>query len=210
MNITDCGKIIESILFAAGYPVTYEKLSETLEIPIEQVRSVVEAQSAEYEGRGIQLIRFSDSCQLCTVEENEMWVKKALGLKSGGALSNSSLEVLSIIAYNQPVTRAFIEQVRGADSSYAIQTLSEKQLIECIGKLDVPGHPNLYATTDAFLRVFGLSDVSELPKAEVLAAAIGQNSESDMSLDEERAVLTSDPSGENLKNETPSETADNQ
>jgi segregation and condensation protein B len=119
--------------------------------------------------RGVQLIRFDKACQLCTKSEYEAYVKLALGIKQGrGNLSNSSLEVLAIIAYHQPVTRAYIEQVRGLDSSYSIAVLTEKNLIEKKGRLDVPGRPSLYGTTIDFLRCFGLTSLDQLPSVEML------------------------------------------
>ena len=162
--------MIEAILFAAGFPVTYERLAETCGITEDELFSLLDSKAFSYAGRGIRLVRFSDSCQLCTNELYERTVKTALGMRSGGALSHSALETLAIVAYHQPVTKSFIEQVRGVDSSYAVTTLCEKQLIEVTGRLDVPGKPNLYGTTDTFLRCFGLASLTELPKSEVLDA----------------------------------------
>lgn len=167
-NIPKCEKIIEAILFAAGHPMGYSKLAETLGISLELCKKIVsdfaERYNADdYISRGIMFATFPDSCQLCTKEEYGYYIKKALGIKKGGHLSASSLEVLAIIAYNQPVTRAFVDTVRGVDSSYAISSMCDKNLIESCGKLDVPGRPRLYRTTDAFLRVFGLNSLSDLP-----------------------------------------------
>ena len=170
MNHQDRIPVIEAILFAAGFPVKYERIAETCEITVEELSELLDSEAFAYEDRGIRLVRFSDSCQLCTNESYERQVKQALGMRSGGALSNSALETLAIVAYNQPVTKAFIEQVRGVDSSYAVTTLCEKQLIEVVGRLDVPGKPNLYGTTETFLRCFGLASLEELPKNEVLEA----------------------------------------
>ena len=166
-------EIIESVLFAAGHPVTYEKLADILEIPTSAVKELVSMYEERYNSgelpRGVQLIRFDKACQLCTKSEYESYVKLALGIKQGrGNLSNSSLEVLAIIAYHQPVTRAYIEQVRGLDSSYSIAVLTEKNLIEKKGRLDVPGRPSLYGTTLDFLRCFGLSSLDQLPSVEML------------------------------------------
>lgn len=169
--------VIEAILFAAGFPVKYEKIAQTLEITEDEVKEILSSGAFSYENRGIRLVTFSDSCQLCTDELYERQVKTALGMRHGGALSNSAMETLAIIAYNQPATKSFIEQVRGVDSSYAITTLCEKQLIEVIGRLDVPGKPNLYATTETFLRCFGLSSLEELPKTEILESTAQVNSE---------------------------------
>lgn len=176
--------VIEAILFAAGFPVKYERIQDTLGLCYEELDELLSSKAFEYKGRGIRLVRFSDSCQLCTNEDYEKQVKATLGMRSGGALSNSALEVLAIVAYNQPVTKAFIEQVRGVDSSYAVTTLCEKQLIDVIGRLDVPGKPNLYATTDTFLRCFGLASLEELPKNEVLEAVSSGEGNDDASVTE--------------------------
>lgn len=171
--------VIEAALFAAGFPVKFERLEEVLGLSHDDLLELLRSKAFEYKGRGIRLVMFSDSCQLCSNEEYEKQVKSILGMKSGGALSNSALEVLAIIAYNQPVTKAFIEQVRGVDSSYAVTTLGEKQLIEVTGRLDVPGKPNLYGTTDTFLRCFGLGSLDELPKSEVLDAVTSRAEETE-------------------------------
>ena len=157
--------IIEAVLFAAGYPLEYEKLAEVAEVSVIEVRDCVESLKAQYlnDSHGIQLVTYADSCQFCTREGYEDYIRKALGIKQSGKLSASSMEVLAIIAYNQPVTKAVIEQIRGVDSSYALSILAEKSLIEAVGRLDVPGQPNLYGTTQDFLRVFGLSSLQDLP-----------------------------------------------
>ena len=168
MNLPDgLSRAIEAILFAAGYPVTYEKLASVLEVGVREIKKATEAMLPAYEDRGIQLLLFENSCQLCTKEEHEPLIRSALGIKGAGGLSNSCLEVLAIIAYNQPVTRAFIEQVRGSDSSYAMNILTDRHLIEVTGRLSVPGKPMLYSTTEDFLRVFGLGSVEDLPKTEL-------------------------------------------
>ena len=123
---------IEAILFAAGHPVTYEKLGESLDLFESQVRKKVTEFAKEYNAdtrRGIMLLTFEDSCQLCTKEQYIPFIKDALGIKKGGNLSNSSLEVLAIVAYNEPVTRAFIDTVRKVDSAYVVSSLCEKNLI---------------------------------------------------------------------------------
>ena len=157
--------IIEAVLFAAGYPLEYEKLAEVAEVSLSEVRYAVECLKEQYaaEAHGIQLVTYADSCQFCTCEGYENYIRKALGIKQSGRLSASSMEVLAIVAYNQPVTKAVIEQIRGVDSSYALSILMEKSLIETVGRLDVPGKPNLYGTTQDFLRVFGLASLQELP-----------------------------------------------
>lgn len=173
-------EIIEAVLFAAGHPVSYDKLADILEITPSEVKDILSLYEGKYNGsdipRGVQLIRFDKACQLCTKSDYEPYIKLALGIKQGKAnLSNSSLEVLAIIAYHQPVTRAYIEQVRGLDSSYSVAVLLEKNLIEKKGKLDVPGRPSLYGTTLDFLRVFGLSSLDQLPSVEMLTFDIEEN-----------------------------------
>jgi len=164
MNIDETVNQLEAILFAAGYPVTFERIAEVLEIEHESVTEVAEALKKRCDDNGgVQLVLYHDSCQLCTKEKYETVVRKALGMKTTGTISASLLEVLSIVAYNQPVTKSFIEQIRGVDCSYAVSSLCEKQLIECVGRLEVPGKPMIYATTDTFLRLFGLSSVADLP-----------------------------------------------
>ncbi len=170
ISVSKAEKIIEAVLFAAGYPVTYQKLAEILNYKENEVRKIAASMEASYPGRGIQMVLYDDSCQLCTVEDCESYIKTALGIRRNGNLSKTSLEVLAIVAYNQPVTRAYIEQVRGVDSAYAVNSLIERGLIEAKGRLDVPGRPNLYGTTADFLRCFGLSSIGELPMPEVLLA----------------------------------------
>ena len=159
--------VIEACLFAAGHPLTYVRLGEVLGVSAAECADTVEKMAALYNNpefpRGVMLIRFPDSCQLCTREQYAEDIKLALGIRRGGRLSASLLEVLAVIAYNQPVTRTFVDTVRGVDSAYAVNALQEKNLIEPCGKLDAPGRPTLYRTTEDFLRVFGLGALDELP-----------------------------------------------
>lgn len=159
-------EIIEAMLFAAGYPLEYAKIAEILALPVSTVREIIARMKEGYQSshRGIQIVTLDRSVQLCTKEKYEDYIRLALGIHQRGKLSNSCLEVLAIIAYNQPITKAVIEQIRGVDSGYAISTLSEKSLIEVKGRLDVPGKPNLYGTTDDFLRVFGVESLDDLPR----------------------------------------------
>lgn len=158
---------IEAILFAAGHPITYEKLSVVLGIPTYEVLRILKLMEPAYNDedseRGLLLLLLEDSCQLCTKEKYAPLIKEVLGIRRGGNLSASSLEVLAIIAYNQPCTRSYVDLVRGVDSGYSINSLYEKGLIEQRGRLDVPGRPILYGTTNDFLRVFGISSVDDLP-----------------------------------------------
>lgn len=165
---------IEAILFAAGHPIEYEKLSAVLGLSVKDVKNMVEAMSEEYNSerskRGLLLLMYPESCQLATKEEFLPYIREALGIKRGGNLSASTLEALAVVAYNQPVTRAFVDAVRGVDSSYAMTSLIDKGLIESLSRLDAPGRPMLYTTTEKFLRVFGLSSLDDLPETELTPA----------------------------------------
>ena len=159
--------VIEAVLFAAGYPIPYERLAEITESDISLVKESVSLLSEKYkdEAFGIQVIEYAEECQFCTKEGYEAYIREALGIKQGGKLSASSLEVLAIVAYHQPVTRSQIEHIRGVDSSYAVTNLVMKKLIEEKGRLDVPGRPVLFGTTPDFLRCFGFSSLDDLPDA---------------------------------------------
>ena len=163
---------IEAILYAAGYPVKYEKIAEVLGLDLRNTKTLISHMCDKYNGEdsdhGILLLMYEDTCQFCTKEQYAPYIREALGIRRGGNLSASSMEVLAIVAYNQPVTRTFVDQVRGVDSSYAMNSLIDKALIEACGRLDAPGRPMLYATTEKFLRVFGLRSLSELPETEVM------------------------------------------
>lgn len=164
---------IEAIMFAAGYPMKYEKLAEVLGLTPSEIKRYVSELAEKYndDDHGIMILMFPETCQFCTKEQHLPLIKEALGIKRGGNLSNSSMEVLAIVAYNQPVTRSFVDLVRGVDSNYAMNSLIDKGLIENCGRLDAPGRPMLYGTTDKFLRVFGISSVNELPEIELLRAS---------------------------------------
>ena len=165
---------MEAILFAAGHSMPYEKLAEVLELTTSLVKKYVKELAETYAEKGITLLIFPDSCQLSTKEEFAFYVREALGIRRGGNLSASSMEVLAVVAYNQPITRSFIDTIRGVDSSYAVGSLLDKGLIEAIGRMDAPGRPMLYGTTDKFLRVFGLNSLEDLPETEALSAAAQQ------------------------------------
>ncbi len=159
---------IEAILFASGDPVTYEQMAKAFEIPVSELKQIVYDYAKKYNEinlkRGVTLLTYDTSCQLCTKPEYISVIRTALGVKrSAGTLSTSTIEALTIIAYQQPVTRAYVDAVRNADSSYAMENLLNRKLIECIGRKDAPGRPMLYGTTSAFLRCFGLSSLDELP-----------------------------------------------
>ena len=163
---------IEAILFAAGYPVKYTKIAEVLGLDLHNTKTLIEHMSTAYNGdkskHGLNLLMFDETCQFCTKEQYAPYIREALGIRRGGNLSASSMEVLAVVAYNQPVTRSFVDQVRGVDSSYAFNSLIDKALIEACGRLDAPGRPMLYVTTEKFLRVFGIQSLSELPATETM------------------------------------------
>ena len=166
-NKTELYPVIEAVLFAAGYPVPYERLAEIADADIQLIKEAVADLREKYAADtfGIQIVEYETDCQFCTKEAHEGYIREALGIKQGGKLSNSSLEVLAIVAYHQPVTRQQIEHIRGVDSSYAVSNLVLKKLIEEKGRLDVPGRPVLFGTTSDFLRCFGFSSLDDLPDA---------------------------------------------
>lgn len=168
MEIKELAYTIEAILFAAGYPVEIIKLMEVTGTDKDQFDAAIGVLNEKYSGEsGVKLVFLDGKYQLCTSEKYLDKVREALGIRRGGNLSRASLEVLAIIAYNQPTTRPFIEQVRGVDCTYTVSSLLEKGLIEVCGHLDAPGRPSLYKTSSDFLRVFGLSSVHDLPPFEV-------------------------------------------
>lgn len=187
MQIANIESAIEAILYAAGYPVKYAKLSEVLGIEVKDVKIMTEHMAEQYNKedsiRGINLLLFEDSCQFCTKEQYAPYIREALGIKRGGNLSASSLEVLAVIAYNQPVTRAYVDTVRGVDSSYAMNSLIDKGLIEACGRLDAPGRPMIYKTTEKFLRVFGINSIEDLPQTESLEEIAQNEAESIITMD---------------------------
>ena len=172
MQIANIESAIEAILYAAGYPVKYTKISEVLGLEVKDVKTMIEHMAESYNKedspRGINLLMFEETCQFCTKEVYAPYIREALGIKRGGNLSASSLEVLAVVAYNQPVTRAYVDTVRGVDSSYAMNSLIDKGLIEACGRLDAPGRPMIYMTTEKFLRVFGINSLEDLPQTESL------------------------------------------
>lgn len=199
-TVEDIKRAVEAILFAAGYPVKYEKLSEVIGLSPRDMKNLIESMSREYDGRGIQLLLYPDTCQLTTREVFAPYIREALGIKRGGNLSNASLEVLAVVAYNQPVTRSFVDDLRGMDSSYAVSSLLDKGLIEAIGRLDAPGRPMLYGTTDKFLRVFGLTCLEDLPKTEALEAA--NASAQGILIEKDASQLTIDTTADEAGSET--------
>ena len=161
---------LEAVLFACGSPVTFDRLCEILEVDPDGLREAAAVLKEKYSDdrtSGITLITVEDAYQLCTKAFVADYVKKGLEMRKTPSLSRAALEVLAIVAYNQPVTRSFIEMVRGVDSSSIVSSLVEKGLIAERGTLDAPGRPILFGTTDAFLRCFGLERIEDLPKTDL-------------------------------------------
>ena len=165
MNKQQTISALEAVLFASGDPISIDRLSQTFEIKPEEVEKYINELEKKYEESksGFYVVRLENTYQLITREEFAPYIKKAFDIKRRTPLSPAALEVLAVIAYNQPVTRAFIEQVRGVDCSGVVTTLVEKGLIEERGRLELPGRPLLYGTTKVFLRSFGLNDLGDLP-----------------------------------------------
>ena len=159
MELRQLKASVEGVLFASGDPVSAAHLAEVLEMPEEDVLRALTliADGCADEQRGIALLQMEDKWQLATKNELAGVVRRALDTRRNTPLSPAALEVLAIIAYNQPVSRSFIEQVRGVDSSSTVQTLLQKGLVEEAGRLDLPGRPISFRTTDVFLRTFGIS-----------------------------------------------------
>lgn len=157
---------IEAILFAAGEAVSAARIALVLGVDAGQVLDCAKKLADEYsfQQRGIRLVRMGDSLQLCSSPEHAQQIIQALERRKPPKLSQPALEVLAICAYFQPVTRAYVDQVRGVDSSYTMGVLLERGLIEPCGKLDVTGRPSIYRTSELFLRTMGITNLNELPK----------------------------------------------
>ena len=165
MTVKELIPAFEAVLFSGGEPLSIERFSQVFDITPETVTEVMNQLSAQLDknNRGIKLLRMENTYQLATKEAYAEYIKKAFDIKRRTPLSPAALEVLAVIAYNQPVTKSFIEQVRGVDCSGVVTTLFEKGLVEELGSLELPGRPLLYGTTKNFLRCFSMSDLSELP-----------------------------------------------
>lgn len=170
---------LEAMLFASGEPVEASKLAELLELDIENITKMLAHLGDLYDERnsGIRLVRIDGKYQLCTREEYGDDVRALLEIRKNSPLSQAAFEVLAIIAYNKTVTKSFIEQIRGVDCAGSIANLVQKGLIEEKGRLDLPGRPLVYGTTDRFLRCFSLNSLDDLPDLPSIDDA--QNADSD-------------------------------
>ena len=178
MKMKELQSTVEAVLFAAGEPLELSRLSQALELDELLLSRILENLAAKYdeEDAGICLLRMEDRYQLCSRREYADAVRKVLEIKRNAPLSQAAFEVLAIVAYNQPVTKAFIEQIRGVDCSAVLATLTQKALIEERGRLDLPGRPLIYGTTPNFLRCFCVSSLEELPALPERTPESGENS----------------------------------
>ncbi len=169
MNELNLQYAIEGILFAAGEPVKAAKLAAVLEVSVEAIEEACKVLMHEYDinVRGIKLIEIDEGYQLCSRPEYYAFIQEILGEQRRQALSNAAMEALAIVAYKQPITRGQIEYIRGVNSDGAVNRLIERNLIEEAGRLDAPGRPILYKTTQNFLRCFGLKTPDNLPPVDL-------------------------------------------
>lgn len=172
MKLKDAEAIIEGVLFAAGDAVEIGQLSDILDIDTKSTRAIMTALIDKYdeENRGLQIIRLEDAYQMCTRAKYHEYIARLAEPRRAQTLSNAAMEVLSIIAYKQPVTRSVIEQIRGVACDSLVNRLLERGLIEEVGRLDTPGRPMLFGTTEEFLRCFGVGSVTDLPEYEKISS----------------------------------------
>lgn len=165
MQLEEKLSVLEAILFACGEPIEDEKLSIASGVEASTLPKLIELLSDRYENSNssLRIIKLGDSFQLSTKLEYAPFIKAAIETKRTATLSPAAMEALTIVAYNQPVTKSFVEHIRGVDSGSVVNSLIEKDLLEEAGRLDVPGRPISYKTTNTFLRCFKLSSIEELP-----------------------------------------------
>lgn len=162
--------IAEAVLFACGEAVSSERLAEILSVDVKEIPDIMMSLNERYEeyGSGLRTRSLGKNWQLCTEKEFAPYIHAAMENKKSAPLSNAAMEVLTIVAYNQPVTKSFIEHVRGVDSGSVVNTLVERELLEEAGRLDIPGKPIAYKTTSNFLRCFQLTSLGDLPPLPIL------------------------------------------
>ncbi len=197
MEMKEIESAIEGILFASGEPVRTDRICMALEMDRPTVERVLQKlmDYYAYERRGIRLLRIEDGWQLCSAPDHADIIRKAFEIRKPAKLSQPALEVLTIVAYYQPTTRAYVDQIRGVDSSYTMGLLLDRKLIEECGRLQVPGRPRLYRTTRTFLRSFHLQSLEDLPELPDFGGAgqmrLGDNGEI---VDPDSAAETDSPS----------------
>lgn len=166
MEQNELQRTLMAILFAAGEPVSVQRLAQTLERDPDEIRRETRQlmDALSFHRSGIRIVQLEDAFQMCSAAEQAEFVSRTLETRKPPKLSQSQLETLTVIAYYQPATKAYVEQIRGVDSAYSVSALLTKKLICEAGRLNVPGRPILYRTTPDFLRVFGLESLDELPE----------------------------------------------
>lgn len=165
MTVSEIKSAIEAVLFASGDSVELSRIEESLEITKEESEEAIKSLIEDYNksDRGLKIVKLNESYQMSTKKEHAPVIRTVMDMRRNMPLSQAALEVLAVVAYNQPVTKAFIEQIRGVDCSGVIGSLTTKDLIEEKGRLELPGRPLLYGTTENFLRCFSISELEELP-----------------------------------------------
>ena len=174
MEQNDLQRALMAVLFAAGEPVAASRLAESLQVDESEIHRECEAliSALSYHRSGIRIVKLEDAYQMCSSAEMAEYVTKTLETRKPPKLSPSQLETLTVIAYDQPATKAYVETIRGVDSAYSVSALLTKKLIRECGRLNVPGRPILYETTPDFLRVFGLESLADLPDIEKVDIAV--------------------------------------
>ena len=174
MEQNDLQRALMAVLFAAGEPVAASRLAESLQVDESEIHRECEAliSSLAFNRSGIRIVKLENAYQMCSSAEMAEYVTKTLETRKPPKLSPSQLETLTVIAYYQPATKAYVETIRGVDSAYSVSALLTKKLIRECGRLNVPGRPILYETTPDFLRVFGLESLADLPDIEKVDIAV--------------------------------------
>ena len=192
MEEAEIKRAIEAILFAAGDPVGVDRMAIAIGAGRDQIEENLKAlmDAYSFERRGMRIIRLEDAYQMVSAQELSEVISRALETRKPPKLSASALETLTVIAYYQLTTKAFVEQIRGVDSSYTISALLNKKLIEEQGRLSVPGRPILYGTTPDFLRTFGIASLDDLPEVD-LPKAQTQQLEMQLSIEDQQAMAES-------------------
>ena len=182
MEIREIQSIIEAVLFAAGDPVELERLADIVDVDKRSLREILKKMmdSYNFERRGIHIIRMQDSYQMCTNGVYAEYIGRLAEPPRKQNLSNAALEVLSIVAYKQPVTRSTIEHIRGVNCDYIVNRLIERNFIEEKGRLEAPGRPILFGTTQHFMRAFGISELDELPEFDSLGQTVEETEQIEM------------------------------
>ena len=202
MNVNEMQAAAEAMLFACGEPLEIDRIAEILEIDTENAESLVLNIAAKYDdtNSGIKVVKMDKKYQICTRKEYAEQVRDILDMKKNAPLSQAAFEVLAVVAYNQPITKAYIEQVRGVDCSGVISTLCQKGLIEEVGRLELPGRPLIYGTTAEFLKCFCINSLDDLPDIPELNEKSTEEQEAEIEMEKIEAEIE-----ESIKEEINSE-----